>query len=364
MSFRIDIKNVGLTYPKCDLTRERVLGFLQLLGGDNYQGCCVAIEQHADGSPHIHAYLRLHTKRCFRDARAFDIDSFHPNITGVRNARKWLTYIRKEDTNALMDGDLEDLLNTTVPKERVTDVIARRIESGESTDDIFNSHPGFYLMNKRKIEELQDFMVRKRQRLDKLDWEQACSALAEAQLEADEIELRDWLVANIKKPRPLRTPQLWLNGPPASGKTTLVMELERYLSVFYVPMDGDTFLDGFSDDYDLIVFDEMKSQFKLTWLNQFIVGSTMSVNVKGAKILKTRNVPVIFLTNYGLLSAYSKITPALEAFQSRLLILHCTSLHPINQVLASHALTVQKTSTSAAAPGPEPGPGPSPPVGL
>jgi len=109
-------------------------------------------------------------------------------------------------------------------------------------------------------------------------------------------------------------------------------------------MDGDSFLDGFQDDYDLIVFDEMKSQFKLTFLNQFIVGSTMSVNVKGAKILKTKNTPVMFLSNYGVMSAYTKMTPALEAFMDRLLIVQCTSLHSLNQILES-ASNVPKTGS-------------------
>lgn len=345
MTFRLDAKNIALTYPKCDLTRERVLGFLQLLGGDKYQGACASIERHADGTPHIHAYLRLSSKRCFRDPRTFDIDGHHANFQPCRNPKHWLNYIRKEDQSALMDGDLADLLGGPKPKERLTDVIARRIESGDSSASIFEDFPGFYLMNKRKIEELQDFMVRKRQKLDKLDWEEACSKLAETQVEAQEVS--DWLVANIKKPRKLRQPQLWLQGPPGSGKTTLVQELERFLSVFYVPMDGDSFLDGFQDDYDLIVFDEMKSQFKLTWLNQFIVGSTMSVNVKGAKILKTKNTPVMFLSNYGVLSAYKNMTPALEAFMDRLLIVHCTSLHQLNQSLAS---IVVKTSACASIP--------------
>lgn len=353
MSFRIDIKNVGLTYPQCNLSRQRVLECLRVLGGDKYQGAAVAQEHHKDGSLHIHAYLRLHTKRSFRDPRAFDIDGFHPNIQGVRHARKWLAYIRKEDTDALMDGDLESLLSEEKPKQRITDDVARRIESGATATDIFNEYPGFYLMNKRKIEELQEFMVRKRQRLDKLDWEEASARLADAQLEAGEIEVRDWLLDNIKKPRVQRQPQLWIQSEPGAGKTTLIQRLARYLAVFIMPMDGDKFYDGFADDYDLIVFDEMKSQFTLTWLNQFIDGSQMSVNVKGAKVLKTRNVPVIFLTNYGVLSAYSKMSPSLQAFLDRLKTVQCTSLHALNSVLESPASIAVSTSTSASAIGPE-----------
>lgn len=334
MTFRLDAQNIALTYPQCNLTRDRVLGFLQLLGGDNYQGAIVAQERHADGNTHIHAYLRLRSKRCFRDPHTFDIDGFHANIQGVRNARNWCNYCRKEDQHALVDGDIEEFLRDPKSKQRVTDLVASRIESGATAEQLYAEFPGFYLMNKRKIEDMMDWMVRKRQRLDKLDWEQVLATLSDLQFESDSLtEVRDWLVENIRKPRKLRQKQLWLQGPPASGKTSLVQALEKYLSVFWVPMDGDGFVDGYSDEYDLIVFDEMKSQFKLTWLNQFIVGSTMSVNVKGAKITKVKNLPVMFLTNYGILSAYSKNTPALEAFMDRLQLIHCTSLHPLNQAL-------------------------------
>lgn len=346
MTFRLDAKNISLTYPKCDLTRERVLGFLKLLGGDNYRGGAACIEAHSDGTPHVHAYLRLSNKRCFRDPRAFDIDGYHANIQPCRNPKHWLNYLRKEDKSPGLDGDLDDLLSSAKPKERLTDVIARRIESGDNSAAIFESFPGFYMMNKRKIEELQEFMVRKRQKLDKLDWEEACSKLAEAQVEAQQVS--DWLMENIKKPRKLRTPQLWIQGPPGSGKTSLIEELAKYLSVFYVPMDDGKYLDGFSDDYDLIVFDEMKSQFKLTFLNQFIVGSPMMVNVKGAMVLKQKNTPVMFLSNYGVMSAYKKMTPALEAFLDRLLMVNITSLHSLNQILES-ASTAQKTGSTVPA---------------
>ena len=126
------------------------------------------------------------------------------------------------------------------------------------------------------------------------------------------------------------------------------MELEKYLKVFWVPMDGDGFIDGFQDEYDLIVFDEFKSQFKLTWLNQFIVGSPMSVNVKGAKTTKVKNTPVIFLSNFGICQSY-KESPAREAFMDRLKIVHFTSLHQLNSLMIPPVSIVETTDSSATA---------------
>lgn len=192
-------------------------------------------------------------------------------------------------------------------------------------------------MNKRKIDDLCEWIVNKRLNSGKKEWSECLAYLIEARQQPmdpeSQLGVAEWLIDNIKVDRKLRTPSLWLTGPPGCGKTSLVIELEKYLRVFWVPMDGDGFLDGFNNDYDLIVFDEMKSQFKLTWLNQFIVGSPMSVNVKGSKITKTKNIPVIFLSNYGPCLAYTKNSPQLDAFLDRLLVITSTSLHQLNQKL-------------------------------
>lgn len=344
-TFRLDAKHVGLTYPKCDLTRERLLDALRILGGDQYCGSVIAIEQHKDGTPHLHAYLRLSKCRHFRDASVFDVDGFHPNIQGLRSPKHWIAYVQKEDASALVDGDLAGFLSSVRPKERITDTIATRLDAGATREEIYADYPGFYLMNKRKIDDLCEWVVNKRLNTGKKDWTECLARLIDARqapLEPEtQLAVAEWLIDNVKpsEPRKLRSKSLWLTGSPGCGKTSLVMELEKYLRVFWVPMDGDGFLDGFNNDYDLIVFDEMKSQYKLTWLNQFIVGSPMAVNVKGSKITKIKNIPVIFLSNYGPCQAYKTMSPQLEAFLDRLLVVLCTSIHQLNAIASTTELS-------------------------
>lgn len=351
-TFRLDAKHIGLTYPKCDLARERVLESLRSVCGDKYAGAIIAREHHKDGTLHIHAYLRLSRCRQFRDPRVFDIDGHHANIQGLRSPKAWARYVQKEDPDALVDGDLAGFLGGPEPKQRVSDAIAARLDSGATTAEIYAEFPGFYLMNKRKIDEMSQWIVTKRLNTGKKDWSECLARLIDARQSPmspeTQLDVAEWLIDNIKVPRKLRTPQLYLLGPPGCGKTSLIMELEKYLKVFWMPMDGDGFVDGFNDDYDLIVFDEFKSQYKLTWMNQFIVGSPMPINVKGAKITKVKNTPVIFLSNFGVCLSY-KESPAREAFLDRLRLVHCTSLHQLNLVITStpgESATGVETGTS------------------
>lgn len=350
--FRIDAKHIGLTYPQCDLTRERVLDSLRSTVGDKYVCSIIAIEQHADGTPHIHAYLGVSSKRCIRDPRLFDIDGFHANIQGLRVPKNWCRYIQKEDKSCLMDGAVSELLSGPPPKERISDAIAARLDAGATRDEIYAEYPGFYLMNKRKVDDMCDWIVSKRLNTGKKDWSECLARLIDSRLSPmtpeSQLDLAGWLIENIKVPRKLRQPQLWLHGPPGCGKTTLVMELEKYLRVYWVPMDCNGFFDGFSDDYDLIVFDEMKSQFKLTLLNQLICGGPMRLNQKGTSVQKTKNPPVMFLSNYGPAAAYKTLSPQFDAFMDRIIPVHCTSLHQLNQIVQSvtnHSASVSTPSS-------------------
>lgn len=326
MSFQLRSKNVALTYPKCPLDKQRVLDALRGKCGDNLNAILVSSEQHADGSPHLHAYLRFDTALSTRDSRYFDIEDYHPNVQSCRSPKKWLAYCRKADESPAVHGDLAESVS-----QRVTDAVASILDNGGTHDDVYQQYPGFYLMNKRKVDELSSWLVDKRLKTGKEDWMNARDRLQLAiqeEMEPDtpEFEIGMWLLQNIKVERALRQKQLWINGAPGCGKTSLIMELDRYLKVFWVPMDGDRFIDGFTDDYDLIVFDEMKSQFKITWLNQFIVGSPMRINVKGSSVMKTKNTPVIFLSNMGPCAAYKNMTPQLEAFLDRLTLITCTRM--------------------------------------
>lgn len=58
--FRLNAINVLFTYPQCPLAKEEVYDFL--VAKFDPQHILVAHEKHADGSPHLHAFLRFKNK--------------------------------------------------------------------------------------------------------------------------------------------------------------------------------------------------------------------------------------------------------------------------------------------------------------
>lgn len=109
--FAFDGVHVFLTYPQCTLEREQLRDFLRnLVPNCEY---IVARELHADGQPHLHAYVHFGRRRRFAGASAFDVDGFHPNIQKPRSARGCIAYCRKEDAEPLVSDGLDGLSGDT-----------------------------------------------------------------------------------------------------------------------------------------------------------------------------------------------------------------------------------------------------------
>lgn len=61
LKFRLNAKQIFLTYSQCDLEKEDLLEFLKTkLHLERY---IIARERHEDGNFHLHAYCKL-SKRC------------------------------------------------------------------------------------------------------------------------------------------------------------------------------------------------------------------------------------------------------------------------------------------------------------
>lgn len=62
-------------------------------------------EAHEDGTPHMHAYVSLTKEyRCRGEHSALRINGQYPNVQSVKNKFKWLTYLKKSDTEPLEYG--------------------------------------------------------------------------------------------------------------------------------------------------------------------------------------------------------------------------------------------------------------------
>jgi len=112
------------------------------------------------------------------------------------------------------------------------------------------------------------------------------------------------------------------------GKSTLIRNLNNYLSIYYVPRDDGEFCDEYEDGiYDLIVLDEFTNKKTMQWMNQLLDGQTCYLKKKGGQILKKDNLPVIILSNFSLEQNYPRLNESgmLEPLISRLKIVNVQS---------------------------------------
>jgi hypothetical protein len=128
--FRLLGKNIFLTYPKCSAKKNAVLSCLQEVVS-SLEGCLIAEEKHADGTPHVHAVLSLNKKLDTQNARYFDLKiddvKWHGNYQGCENFKAVLDYCKKNG-DTLEWGVLNDYTSKKEVRERS---ITKKILEGD-----------------------------------------------------------------------------------------------------------------------------------------------------------------------------------------------------------------------------------------
>jgi len=150
-------------------------------------------------------------------------------------------------------------------------------------------------------------------------------------------QLLEWVNSNVCQSRPFRSPQLYLWGPPACGKTSFLRLLEKYLRVYYMPTD-ENFYDFYDDDsYDLIVVDEFKGQKTIQDINRWLDGQNMTIRMKGRQSLKYKNLPIIIVSNFPPHIVYrNKFEKGeLEPFTSRLYVVEVKGMIPLDRIVVT-----------------------------
>ncbi|ALR86811.1 Rep [Turnip leaf roll virus] len=106
--YRIQAKNIFLTFPHCTLSKDEALEQLQNLAcPSNKKFIRISRELHENGEPHLHVLIQFEGKVQICNPRHFDLRhpsasrSFHPNIQGAKSSSDVKSYIEK-------DGDYLD----------------------------------------------------------------------------------------------------------------------------------------------------------------------------------------------------------------------------------------------------------------
>lgn len=289
-NFRINAKNYFLTYPQCPIPKETLLTFLKEQRPTQY--VCVASEQHADGSPHLHALVQYVAKYNCRNPRAFDYQSeghtYHCNVQPAKDIDAVQRYIEK-DGNVAKDGELLHSGKRKAPS--YFDLLQKSATKADFMQSLLEHHSRDVFINLDRIEYAANKYFK------------ASNEYVPMYTEFPNIpqELHDWYGGNFERPRPDRPKSLVLVGDSRLGKT----QWARSLGI-HAYMKGSWNAEKFKVSYDYIVIDDVDLSY---WFRdggdksvaKAFFGCNGEAEVTG-KYIKTFTVrlgcPVIFLMNF------------------------------------------------------------------
>lgn len=189
---------------------------------------------------------------------------------------------RKEDSTPIVYGTIPEPSSNSAPRSKgthttgqqrkLTDIIATSLQSGCSPLELSKQYPGFYLLNKQKVDNYAFWWRNTTRNQSYRVWP---SNLSYQGADFSTQQLVEWCRLNIKCKRDFKQKQLFLSGPPNSLKTTFLNILKEYCSSFVIPT-GEDYYDLYGDpEPELCYIDEFKGQKTIQWLNEFLQGGDM-----------------------------------------------------------------------------------------
>lgn len=242
------------TYPKCTLTKEELLSGLQLK--EKIVEYVIALEQHADGTPHLHAFIKLEKKRQFKADR-FDVGEWHGNYQIAKSWHAVEQYVKK-------GGDYISNM----------DLMSALDKKGKWNKELANMHP---------VDAVDNGHIRLLD-LPKLVQAQNLYKMLQQKRNREEIPI-------LEKKR-----HVWNYGPSNTGKTTRLKEFMNEMGLencFTIPYNNDWI--GYNNEKYLIA-DEFKGQLTIQDLNRICDGGA-KMNTKGGTVQLRWDVEVIICSN-------------------------------------------------------------------
>ncbi len=157
--FRLQCRNLFLTYPRNDLAPEILSERIQEALDPEWSVVCQ--EQHDDEGLHLHALIRLKSKGTWSKFDMFDaLGGKHGNYQAARSIRALMKYVTKEGGRIIPVGvDPKYFLRMAKKRKRCVDTkgtqVSEIIRNGGSFKNIVEKFPGFALMNMHKIRSFQ-----------------------------------------------------------------------------------------------------------------------------------------------------------------------------------------------------------------
>lgn len=311
--FRLNARNMFLTYPRCLQAKEVALERIVTQFGAELAYAVVCQEHHEAtvldgvGGTHLHAVIGFHKPKNFRDPHCLDFVAMqHGDYKSRKGSLKQaLTYLTKEDKSPAVYGlVLADIL---AGKDSVYENLAKMIleapDLDEAMSQILQEHPGQFLNHQRKLQEFTDAVRRDRKR-------HVEATTGSVLINGEKIE--------IGAQRTHRQKQYYISGAPGIGKTSILNKLrEAGFRGFAIPYDGHW--EEWDDEaYDFGYADEFLGQVKITEMNAFLDGAEFAMNCRFKRKVKKKNIPVFVLSNVDLYDQYKSVPDMVSAaFQDR-----------------------------------------------
>ena len=265
------------TWPKCPIDKATCLKILD--GKLDIQEYVICEEKHKDGSPHLHAFIKLKKKKRFNPTM-FDLkdleENYHGEYQKAKSLRAVVRYVIK-DKNYISNIDVKKYL---AKKGKLTkeDLLA-------DVDE---------LLDQGKISPMQV-----------ASWYRNSCVYKMLQKKRMPDEM------------PEKKRHLWIWGPSNTGKTTCLrnqMKEKGEENFFQIPTNNDWV--GYNDQYYLYL-DEFKGQLSCQQLNRLCDGGA-KMNVKGGTVQIRYDCQVIIISNFSIEECYPNVSSVvLESLRNR-----------------------------------------------
>lgn len=277
--FRINAKNLFLTYPKNDNEPVDVMNrIIDHFGMEKISYICVSQEEHEDKTLHLHALVCLKAKVDIPNATPIleQWGGKNGNYENPRNVRNVLDYVKKHGV-FVEKGEAP-----TAAKQKISQQVAEGVANGLSLDQLDEMDRGYMMLNMKRIESYMSYHSKKKARLEE---------------KRPPLIYHKWGHAiEFGMPREHKQKQYWIYGPPNTGKTTFILNIfTEGFKGFQIPENND--FSGWDDNYDFSYIDEFNGQLTIQFLNLWLEGVPMHLNTKGGSSRKTKNIPTFIISN-------------------------------------------------------------------
>nr|AFN80691.1 RepA [Chloris striate mosaic virus] len=140
-AFSLRTKHVFLTYPRCPISPEEA--GQKIAEGLKNKKCnyiYISREFHADGEPHLHAFVQLEANFRTTSPKYFDLDEFHPNIQAARQPTNTLKYCMKHPESSWEFGKfLKPKVNRSPTQSASRDKTMKQIMANATNRDEYLS---------------------------------------------------------------------------------------------------------------------------------------------------------------------------------------------------------------------------------